>query len=98
MREFLDKNHPEVYVYLPDPELELPKVPKEWFGNVCASVLEGKFASWVKQQIDQRHKKVASNGDLMIEMDQEMAEVFKNSTAISSKSENHFIRINSLFY
>ena len=44
IRAFLDEHHPEVYAYLPEPNLELPKVPKEWLGNVCATLLEDKFS------------------------------------------------------
>ena len=44
IRGFLDEQHPEVYAYLPEPNLELPKVPKEWLGNVCATLLEDKFS------------------------------------------------------
>ena len=44
----MDENHPEVYDYLPEPELELPKTPKQWIANVCSSVLEEKFSKWVK--------------------------------------------------
>ena len=49
IRQFLDDNHPEVYLYLPEPSLELPKVPKQWLANICASLLEDKFNSWVKE-------------------------------------------------
>ena len=28
IRQYLDDNHPEVYAYLPEPSLELPKTPK----------------------------------------------------------------------
>ena len=28
IRQFLDDKHPEMYEYLPEPNLELPKVPK----------------------------------------------------------------------
>ena len=28
IRQFLDDEHPEVYAYLPEPNLELPKTPK----------------------------------------------------------------------
>ena len=43
IRQFLDKKHPEVYRYLPEPSLELPKVPKAWLANVCATLLNEKF-------------------------------------------------------
>ena len=45
---FLDSKHQHVYNYLSEPDLELPKVPKEWLGNVCATILQDKFSKWVK--------------------------------------------------
>jgi hypothetical protein len=39
----LDSNHPEVYEYLPEPSLELPKTPRQWIANVCATVLGDEF-------------------------------------------------------
>ena len=39
IRAYLDEYHPEVYMYLPEPSLELPKVPKAWIANVCATIL-----------------------------------------------------------
>ena len=77
IRAFLDENHPEVYKYLPEPSIELPKTPKAYIGNVIASVLEDEFSKWVKYQIDMRHEKVAVKKDIMIQMDPEMAEIFR---------------------
>ena len=85
IRAFLDEHHPEVYAYLPEPNLELPKVPKEWLGNVCATLLEDKFSSWVKYQVEARHEKVSVKKDIMITVDPEMARIFHQSTAVSSK-------------
>ena len=86
IRLFLDQNHPEVYHYLPEPSLELPKVPKQWLANVCASVIGEEFSQWVKTRVNARHEKVADKKDIMIKMDPQMAEIFKASTAVSSKS------------
>ena len=44
IRQFLDENHPEVYVYLPEPSLELPKTPKQWVVNVVATILQDEFS------------------------------------------------------
>ena len=85
IREFLDDEYPWVYEYLPEPDLELPKVPKQWFANVCATLLKEKFSKWVKHRSDNRHEYVAEKGDLNIEMDPEIAEIYKNSNAVSSK-------------
>ena len=52
IRQFLDESHPEVYHYLPEPSIELPKVPKQWLANVCATILQEKFSKWVKIQQD----------------------------------------------
>ena len=86
IKSFLDENHPEVYDYLPEPELELPKTPKQWLGNVCATVLKEEFSNWVKYKIEDRNGKVAIKKDIMIQMDPQMAEIFRQSTAVSSKS------------
>ena len=48
IREYLDSNHPHVYAYLPEPNIELPKTPKSWLANVCATVLQDKFSEWVE--------------------------------------------------
>ena len=66
IRKLLDDHHPEVYLYLPEPDIELPKVPKEWIGNVCATILEENFNQWVKKQVEARHEKVAVKKNLMI--------------------------------
>ena len=44
IRQYLDENHPEVYHYLPEPSLELPKVPKQWLANVCTTILKEEFS------------------------------------------------------
>ena len=74
-----------MYEYLPEPNLELPKVPKQWLANMCCTVLKESFTNWVKEQIKVRHKKVMIQKDLGIQMDPEMAEIFRKSTAVSSK-------------
>ena len=91
IREFLDEHHPHVYNYLPEPDLELPKVPKEWFVNVCATVLQDKFSKWIKDGVDKRHDKVKVKKDIDIDVDPEIAEVFHRSNAVSSKCSYSFI-------
>ena len=69
IQSLLNQHYPHVYQYLPEPDIELPKVPKEWIGNVCATVLGEKFSKWVKVQVENRHEKVAEHNNLHIEMD-----------------------------
>ena len=85
IREYLDEKHPEVYEYLPEPNIELPKTPKQWIANVIASVIKDNFLKWVETQMKARHEKVSVKKDIMIAMDQEMAAIFHASTAVSSK-------------
>ena len=70
---------------MPEPKLEIPKTPKQWICNIIASVLGEVFNKWVKKQIENRHSKVAVQKDLMIQMDPEIAKIFRDSTAVSSK-------------
>ena len=83
--QFLDDSYPHVYDYLPERKIELPKVPKQWFVNVCATILEGRFSNWVKDRSDYRHENLIKKQNQTIEMDKEMYEKFKQSKAISSK-------------
>jgi len=53
---------------------------------MIASRLGGTFNNWVKEQVDVRHQKVVVKKDLMIAMDPEIAKIFKESNAVSSKS------------
>ena len=85
IRTYLDEQHPEVYAYLPEPSLELPKTPKQWIANVCATVLHDEFSKWVKDQVEARHDKVSVKKNIMIQMDPEMERIFRQSTAVSSK-------------
>ena len=82
---FLDESHSHVYRYLPDRKLELPKTPKQWICNIVASVVGEPFGKWVKKQVETRHEKVSVKKSIMISMDPEIAKVFKQSTAVSSK-------------
>ena len=44
------------------------------------------FSDWVRHQIDQRNGKLASDHNLNIELDAEIAAAFRSSSQISSKS------------
>ena len=51
------KGNQEVLKYLPDPQ-EIKKCPKQWLINVIYSVIKNPFGKWVKNQIENRNKKV----------------------------------------
>ena len=60
---------------------------KEWICNVCATVLKGMFAGWVKNRIEERNEKVMVQHNLNIQMDEDIARVFQASTKTSRKNQ-----------
>ena len=77
----------QVFDYMPDQQ-EIHKVAKARICNVCATVLGGIFSGWVKNQIEARNEAVKESKNLMIAMDQEIAEAFRASTKVSGKSRS----------
>ena len=64
---------------------ELHKVSREWIYNVVATVLGTVFTDWVKDLIDDRNEDIRDKRKLDIELDPDVAEAFRASTAVSSK-------------
>ena len=52
---------------------------------MIATVMGTVFTDWVKERIDQRNKEVKDKNDMNIELDPDIAEAIKNSTAVSCK-------------
>ena len=76
--------YPHMAQWLPDLK-EIPRLPKEFLGNIACTVLGNVFSDWVKEQIEARNAKVLVDRNNNIEMDPEMAAAFQQSTAVSSK-------------
>jgi hypothetical protein len=92
--------HPESHLYFPQ-QNELRRLPKQFIVNVASTVIGRQFDDWVKQQILNRNLKVAKEQDLHIEVDPEIAEIFRQSTSVSSKFttySNSIIHINLIFH
>ena len=75
---------PQIEAYLPD-EIDIPKIPKQWIVNVCASILGQNFRDWVTQQIQDRNTLIAEKKEIMINMDPQLAAKFQASTHVSRK-------------
>ena len=56
---------------------EIKKLSRQYLANVIYSIVGEPFDSWVDERIEIRNKKVTSQKNMMIEMDQEVAEVFR---------------------
>ena len=78
------EQHQDVIKYLPD-RLEIKKIPNQWLINVMYTVIKEPFGAWVKQQIEERNRRVAVDKNMLIDMDPEIAEVYAASTSVSSK-------------
>ena len=68
-------------------------MPKQWLADVCATILKEKFNTWVKEKCDARHMGVVGKNNLNIQMDPEVAEIFKKSVAVSSKYIKFYLLI-----
>ena len=81
------QNHRNVMNALPVEEKEILKLPRSYIANVINTIIspDDAFRLWVKSRVNERHsKQVQDRG--MIEMDPEIAEVYRQSQAISGKS------------
>ena len=78
-------SYPDTFRFYPDEQTEIKKLPKQWIANVAYSVLGEQFCEWVSKQIEERNAKIAEKGNLMVELDPEVAEAFEASTSIASK-------------
>ena len=83
--EWCTGNYPEVFDYMPDAQ-DMHKVSCSCICNVIATVIGAPFSEWVRQQIETRNAEMAKKQDIMVEMDPEIAVIFRASTKVSRKS------------
>ena len=74
----------EVMMALPVPE-EINKLPRQYIANITYTLVGQPFYTWVDRQITARNEKVMAEKNMMIEMDDKVAAIFKESTAVPSK-------------
>ena len=78
---------------MPEDEREIEALPKQFLCNIAYYTIGETFSTWVRTRINDRNDKVAEKGDLNLQMDPEIYECYKNSTAISCK---YIHKINNL--
>ncbi len=79
------KMYPEVMKCLPESEEETKKMPRQYIANIVYTVVGKPFSDWVDVKVEKRNKKVISEANMGIEMDADIAAIFKASTAVSGK-------------
>ena len=77
-------SYPGVNRYFPI-EKEVEKLPRQYIANVIYTIVGPPFAQWVKTQMEKRNDKIKSEQDMMIDMDPEIAEIFRASQSVSGK-------------
>ena len=76
--------YPQVARYFPI-DKEMKKLPRSYIANLIYTVVGSAFAKWVEQQMRKRNDKLKMEQDMMIDLDPEIAEIFKASTSVSGK-------------
>ena len=87
IKDFLEYSdmYPEVMKALPIERKEIFKLPRQYIINVVNTIVGEPFVKWVQKRVDERHKKVADDTQPFIDFDAEIAEIYKNSNAVSGK-------------
>ena len=85
------RQYPEVIQTLPLAEKEIKKLPRQYIANVIYSIVGDPFKQWVQFRVEARNNKVAEEGEMMIEMDPDIATIFQKSNAVSGKCHILFI-------
>jgi len=70
---------------LPEVRKEVLKLPRAYIANVCHTTLGDPFEQWANARINKRNEKVVKDKDMTINMDPEIAGIFKASTAVSGR-------------
>ena len=70
--------------YFPLIEKEIQKLPRSYIACVIYSCADADFKAFVDQQIKRRNQKVAEEQQMFIQMDPEIAQIFADSTAVST--------------
>ena len=78
------QNSPGVERALP-PGKEIGKLSRCYLANVVYTIMGQPFQAWVNGQVNQRNQRVALEGNNVISMDPEIAQIFQQSTSISGK-------------
>lgn len=84
------QGYPNVIQALPEVEQEIFKLPRQYLINVIFSIVGQPFRNWVIQKQNARHQKVADEKDMYIQMDPEIAAIYKQSQAVSTNNGSSY--------
>ena len=84
------KAYPECMMVFPVDQHEREKLPRQYVINCIYTKVGQPFRAWVDRLVENRHTEIAEQQQLYIEMDPEIAEVYKNSKAVSTNQGSSF--------
>ena len=61
------------------------KLPREYICNIVYTIVGDPFDAWVASQVEVRNDKIASERDMLVDLDPEIATLFNQSTAVSGR-------------
>ena len=79
------KKYPTVYQALPVVESEIEMLHRQYIANLIYTLVGEPFQDWVDVVLKKRSKRLADERNLNINLDPEIARIFKASTTISCK-------------
>ena len=88
-------NSPAIEAALP-PSKEITKLSRGYLSNVIYTIMGEPFQQWVTAQVNLRNQMVALEGNNVISMDPQIAQIFNQSTSISGKCLPCFVTLYSL--
>jgi len=65
------------------PDREIKKLSRQYIANVIFTLVGSPFQTWVDTGISNRNIKVTQERNLNIEMDEDVARIFRESNAVS---------------
>ena len=68
---------------LPSVRAEVEKLPRQYIANVIYTIAGEPFKEWCQEQIEARNRLRTQEHDMIIDMDPEIAKIFKASTSVS---------------
>ena len=71
-------------------EQERLKLPRQYIINLIYTLAGQQFRTFVDALVDKRHNKVAEQKQMFIELDPEIAEMFNQSSAVSTSHGSSF--------
>ena len=78
-------NHGEAMLALPSVRKEILRLPRAFIGNVMYTIIGEPFAQWVHARINARNQRIQQENDMTIEMNPDIAAIFRASTSASGK-------------